>query len=182
MDIIELGAIGELVGGVAVIGSLVFVGLQIWHGTEETRRSHAIERARTNREVSKEGAEIFMATSDSEILDIFRRALVDFSTLSNGEKAMLHNRFLSPMTLHCLSTFLAAQDDLLDESYAERWTNYFAMLVKSPGTGAWWDRLKADFHPGFAEAVDRVRHDPSGPPPYHDSAPWFAPDERPEEI
>ncbi len=29
MDIMELGAIGELVGGVAVIGSLLYVGLQI---------------------------------------------------------------------------------------------------------------------------------------------------------
>jgi len=32
MDIIELGAIGELVGGVAVIASLVFVGLQVRQG------------------------------------------------------------------------------------------------------------------------------------------------------
>jgi len=29
MDIIELGAIGELVGAVAVVGSLLFVGLQV---------------------------------------------------------------------------------------------------------------------------------------------------------
>jgi hypothetical protein len=29
MDIMELGAIGELVGGVAVIASPVFVGLQV---------------------------------------------------------------------------------------------------------------------------------------------------------
>ena len=32
MGIMELGAIGELVGGVAVIGSLIFVGLQIRQG------------------------------------------------------------------------------------------------------------------------------------------------------
>ena len=29
MDIMELGAIGELVGGVAVVGSLIYVGLQV---------------------------------------------------------------------------------------------------------------------------------------------------------
>ena len=29
MDIMELGAIGEMVGGVAVVASLIFVGLQI---------------------------------------------------------------------------------------------------------------------------------------------------------
>ena len=29
MDIMELGAIGEFVGGIVVIGSLIFVGLQV---------------------------------------------------------------------------------------------------------------------------------------------------------
>ena len=37
MDIMELGAIGELVGGVAVIGSLIYVGLQVRQGTAQAR-------------------------------------------------------------------------------------------------------------------------------------------------
>lgn len=34
MDIMELGAIGELAGGVAVIASLIYVGLRIRPRTE----------------------------------------------------------------------------------------------------------------------------------------------------
>ena len=37
MNIMELGAIGELVGGIAVIASLVYVGLQIRHNTRVNR-------------------------------------------------------------------------------------------------------------------------------------------------
>ena len=37
MDIMELGAIGELVGGVAVIGSLIYVGMQVRQNTQATR-------------------------------------------------------------------------------------------------------------------------------------------------
>lgn len=37
MDIMELGAIGELVGGVAVIGSLIYVGLQVRQNNEQAR-------------------------------------------------------------------------------------------------------------------------------------------------
>ena len=48
MNIMELGAIGELVGGVAVIASLVFVGMQIRRGNEQVQRGNAMERARTN--------------------------------------------------------------------------------------------------------------------------------------
>ncbi len=42
MDIMELGAIGELVGGVAVVASLLYVGLQV-------RQSNAINRAESVR-------------------------------------------------------------------------------------------------------------------------------------
>ncbi len=38
MDIMELGAIGELVGGVAVIGSLLYVGLQVRQSEAERLR------------------------------------------------------------------------------------------------------------------------------------------------
>ncbi len=38
MDIMELGAIGELVGGVAVTVSLVFVGLQVRRGVADRRK------------------------------------------------------------------------------------------------------------------------------------------------
>ena len=37
MNITELGAIGELVGGVAVIASLVYVGLQVRQSTQVGR-------------------------------------------------------------------------------------------------------------------------------------------------
>ena len=44
MSIIELGAIGELVGGVAVIGTLIFIAIQIRQNTHQLR-----ENARTLR-------------------------------------------------------------------------------------------------------------------------------------
>ena len=37
MNIMELGAIGELVGGVAVIASLIYVGAQVRQGNVQTR-------------------------------------------------------------------------------------------------------------------------------------------------
>ena len=39
MDIMELGAIGELVGGVAVIASLLYVGRQLRQSAAATRGS-----------------------------------------------------------------------------------------------------------------------------------------------
>ena len=42
MNIVELGAIGELVGGVAVIGSLVFVGMQLRESNQRAKDAAAL--------------------------------------------------------------------------------------------------------------------------------------------
>ena len=42
MEIMELGAIGELVGGVAVIASLLYVGLQVRQNTVLLKRSNSV--------------------------------------------------------------------------------------------------------------------------------------------
>ena len=41
MNIMELGAIGELVGGVAVVGSLIYLALQVRQSTVLLKRSNA---------------------------------------------------------------------------------------------------------------------------------------------
>ena len=46
MDIMELGAIGELVGGVAVVASLIFVGVQVRQNARSVR--HAAQDCRGN--------------------------------------------------------------------------------------------------------------------------------------
>ena len=45
MDIMELGAIGELIEGVAVIGSLLFVGMQIRQSNQQSRETATRELA-----------------------------------------------------------------------------------------------------------------------------------------
>ena len=47
MDIMELGAIGEMIGGVAVIGSLLFVGIQIRTSVKTMRATSTYEAEHT---------------------------------------------------------------------------------------------------------------------------------------
>ncbi len=51
MDITELGAIGELVGGVAVIASMIFVGVQIRQNNRLTANSVAQANRHFNHEI-----------------------------------------------------------------------------------------------------------------------------------
>ncbi len=72
MDIMEIGAIGELVGGIAVIASLIYVGLQVRQGTDQVRQSNAIERSRANREVTRAANEIVLGLADADFMATYR--------------------------------------------------------------------------------------------------------------
>ncbi len=51
MDIMELGAIGELVGGLAVIGSLIYVGIQVRQNTRTLpKQAEDRHRSRTSKQ------------------------------------------------------------------------------------------------------------------------------------
>ncbi len=176
MNILELGAIGELVGGVAVIASLIYVGLQVRQSTEQARQTNAIERVRANREMERAFNEIFMGAGDSELMKIYREALLDFDSLSNNDKAVLHHRFLAPMGVHVTSTFLAAKEGLVDEAWAEGRTGFWVSIVKSPGLTTWWNVTKPYFQPEFAAEIERLRESDEAPPAIHDILPWLAPD------
>lgn len=72
-----IGAIGDLVGGVAVIVSLVYVGLQM-------RQGNKISKSESLRELASEAKELFLWWSDPERASVLRRALHDFNGLSNN--------------------------------------------------------------------------------------------------
>ena len=74
MGIVELGASGELVGGVAVVASLLYVGLQVRQGTAATR-----------------------AASHNEITDSFRD-LGDRSTPTISQPLGIFQEKLHPKT------------------------------------------------------------------------------------
>ena len=90
MDIMELGAIGELVGGVAVIASLIYVGMQV-------RQSNQINRAESVRAFVRDyNTFLYKLSEQTEIL---RRGSVDWDGLSGEEQAKLHFLLLSQFML-----------------------------------------------------------------------------------
>ncbi len=115
MDIMELGAIG-VVGGVAVIGSLLFVGFQIRLSAEHTRQTNAIEKARAHREIERAPADVF-GRVDEHLVEIYRNALVNFRGLPRNEQALLNHRYLVPIGVSITATFHAGNEEQLDKAW-----------------------------------------------------------------
>ena len=166
MDIMELGAIGELVGGVAVIGSLIYVGLQV-------RQSNALNRAESVRSFARDYNSFLMEIKQPEFIDIWRRGIRDFQSLSPADQSKLHlvlfNHFM-----------LGFADSLIDPKrtgpFAEFLDGAFAATARTPGFGPWWTCVQGileTFSPNYHARIQSM-----DAPDLTEFAPWFRYDER----
>jgi hypothetical protein len=86
MDIMELGAIGELVGGVAVIVTLIYLALQVRNGAQE-------QRAASMSNATHELATVAAAFASEEGAAVFLDAMDRFDSLETRDRL----RFSGPM-------------------------------------------------------------------------------------
>ena len=82
MTIEQLGSIGELVGAILVLITLIFLATQI-------RSQNAIAKADGHRDLIKQLAHLHRRVADDEMSDLLVRGWLDFSSLDHLEK----NRF-----------------------------------------------------------------------------------------
>lgn len=88
MDIAELGAIGELVGGVAVVASLVFVGVQVRRGAEAAR-SNAHQTAAAN------STALLFRSADPQVFELSRSANENYEALSDRDRNSYDNHIMA---------------------------------------------------------------------------------------
>ena len=154
MDIMELGAVGELVGGVAVIATLIYLGLQVRHSAATGR-----------------------VTASAAMSDGFNRAISQFD-LNLAKRAMMpgvdgltpEERFLWASQLyivfcHLETMFFQGEEGLLQPHGIARERTVMVWFATAPGVQAWWngniydDRdflAKELFSHEFREHVDGI--------------------------
>ncbi len=163
MDIMELGAIGELVGGVAVIASLIYVGLQV-------RQSNQINRAESVRAFVRDYNTYLYKILDNE--SVFRAGGADFAALSPGDQSKVH--------LLLLSQFMLGLGDSV--ASPKRGDEFSSFIDGSIALGTkifreWWDHFRGwplDIAPEYVARLEALAPDAEK---LADTMPWFRRDE-----
>ncbi len=128
MDIMELGAIGELVGGVAVIASLIYVGVQLRQNTKATEvASHQAITEMFNTINLTFG-------SRTDVSRVFRLGLENSPEITDDERIQFG--FL------CLATFRAFEMEFYQSQagafQGTQWDDSIRYILSSAGGGEWW--------------------------------------------
>jgi hypothetical protein len=148
MSLEELGNIGEFVGSIGVIASLVYLAMQIRQNTRSTR-------AQTFLSISSE-VESFarILAENPDAARIWRIGLGDPDALEPDEFI----RFSYLLTLvfqHAENVFIQRSHEMVDGATWATLDENMGRYAKQPGVRRWWAFAHVSFHPDFRRAVER---------------------------
>ncbi len=148
MSFQELGGLGELVGGLAVIVSLLYVAFQIRQNTQTVRAS--------NYESVLNGLRGWHAliASDGELADIYTRGRADLASLEPRELVRFTMVMYSVFTNFGVALHLH-QQGMIDAGLLRVFEDGLIKNFDHPGTLTWWMTDDARFLENWAYIEQR---------------------------
>ena len=162
-----LGAVGELVGAIAVVVTLAYLAFQI-------RQNNNLASGAAQRELMSGFQENLDRVRSDPIL--FARGLRDFENLSNAEKMEFQLMF-NPFINHLELPLRMVKRGLETEDNVDIYGDICLAFVQEPGGMICWEACKPLFFTLSREYVEsRLLDKATLPPRIGDSMPWFAPE------
>ncbi len=147
MDIMELGAIGELVGGVAVIGSLLYVGIQIRQNTRVVQSTAHHQMLDYTSTISA------LLIGNPEVADLIQRGREDPDALNPTEwSRFVEVAFMRFGTWE--AAYMGQQNETIDQSLWEAWDATCRYLTAGRGYMRFWSEAREGHAPAFREYVE----------------------------
>ncbi len=147
MDWDAIGAIGEIVGAMAVVISLAYLAIQIRKQTLEAKLA-------ATRELAGQGLNLMAhITSDFETTAAYGSGIQNYEDLPDDQRLWLAIQFQQwcrVMEQYVLHT----EHSTVDPVYFESFTNVFAEGMTYPGFQQWWCKSKNLFSEKFQAYVE----------------------------
>jgi hypothetical protein len=160
----DLGSLGEFVGAIAVIASLIYVAVQIKQNTNAAR----ISSAQTHLELWNDVVSNFCQSP--ELASIYSRGLHGISGLTEPERVQFFAQF-GLIFRYWESSYLLRHEQALDDKLWEGLKETMVDSLSYPGCKEWWERRRHWFYEEFREMVDEAILRKSGRAMYGEDIP-----------
>ncbi len=152
MNWTAIGAVGEILGALAVLITLIYLALQIRQNTHEIRAGRVESTLRDQSTYNK-----FLA-SDPDLTRIYWTAVENVDDLTEEEKRRwLH--LCSVMLRNSEIAYYHYRQGYLPDSIHESRERWIKMFMGTSGFRWWWDQYSAVLDPSFVEYVEKVTLD-----------------------
>ena len=148
MTLMEWGALGELIGGVAIVVSLIYVGLQIKQNTNALKLSTAHDATTDMADLN------LLPAQHPEFADIFFRGLQDINALKGSERLTLYGYFHKFFRTY-ENTYYQFTHGALESGPFKSITKQYIFLTSLPGAQVYWQERKSWYNEEFQAYLDR---------------------------
>ena len=153
MSIQDWGAIGEIVGALAVVASLIYLAMQIRQNTRQISMSlESAKLAAFERTVESSNHAREILITNPEVADLFLKGLADYRNLPSSDKFrcnMLFRNLLSAIQ----GGYIRQLTMGADSEQLEGTKQTLNTLIKNPGVRQWLEEVETDWRPEFAKVV-----------------------------
>lgn len=168
MSLTDLANLGEAIGGLAVLVTLVYLAVQVRQNTDLAQG--AAQRDLMN---------AFQANLDRIARDprLWQRGLVEFETLSNAEQ-LTFMATVNPFVNHLEQVLRMRARGLETQDNLDVYGDICMAIIQEPGARRVWEQTKPLYFPRSREYIERRLLDGAGlPPRASETLPWHVPDE-----
>ncbi len=144
-----IGAIGEILGAVAVLITLIYLATQIRQNTEQARLN-SIQAVNASNDSAFEPIYI------PENSLIFTKGQSSYSSLSDHEK-LVFNMLMTRLIASFDSTTYQYLQGSYDEELYWGTAEFYSNFISSPGGSEWWETNKAPFSTACIENLDNPK-------------------------
>lgn len=144
--------ISQIIAVILILGSLIFVGIEIRQNTEQASQSNAIARADLSERLLTRFNDTWAMIATEEAVSIgFEKTIYAEGKLTRSENVRLLTWFNNLLNNH-FNAFLLVGDGLIDNNMLRAFDNNIAWCLSFDIFDAEWNRLLdtgLDFSPGF---------------------------------
>jgi hypothetical protein len=137
MTIQEWGALGELVGGVAVIATLIYLAIQIRLSVGEARR----EAVNSERGAASFPLQLCRLTESAENVEALRAGLHDYKSLTPDQAGRFNSLLLGLFVSFVTVNDYYEQKMIPEDEFRASEGNFLRLLI-TPGGRQWWEQTK----------------------------------------
>lgn len=148
MTLSEFAALGEAVGGLAVLVTLGYLAYQF-------RQTAAIERTAGQRELLARCRDwVELTTVHEGLFDVLRGALTDWDRATPADKERANGWMLSA-ALQAEQALYMWREGLLNEASFRGFLGVAVSIAATPGGRSWWARARIALGDDISDLVDR---------------------------
>ena len=159
-----IGAIGEFVGGVVVIVTIVYLALQLRHSNQQAQASAELQWTRDLNE-------LWDRWSRQEVIEVIRSGFDDFHALAPDQQAVFQMQ-VGSIVNHLTTGRRLAERGLLPKAFGDTVEDLLVAILSTKGGMQYWE-YDAKGTPEGDDIMRRVQSPQRPTPKFDELFPWW---------